>query len=338
MNILVTGGAGFIGSNFLQYMVENYPHYQLTCLDKLTYAGNLNNIAELISSEKVYFIKGDIADRNFITELFNQNSYDIVVNFAAESHVDRSISNPREFLETNYMGVFNLLEEVRMNSKIRFHQVSTDEVYGDLPLNRPDLLFNEESRFNPSSPYSASKAAADLLVKAYHRTYGIHATISHSTNNYGPYQFPEKLIPLVIQRAKDDLTIPVYGNGLNVRDWVHVLDHCSAIDLIVHKGKSGETYNIGGACEQTNISVVENILDSMGKSKELIKYVRDRAGHDLRYAVDISKITNNLGWRPHISFIHGLRETIKWYESNSTLNKTIIIEKRNEGSHGSNEQ
>jgi len=326
MNILVTGGAGFIGSNFLHYMVESYPHYQLTCLDKLTYAGNLNTIAELISSKKVHFIKGDIADRNFITDLFKRQSFDVVINFAAESHVDRSISNPKEFLETNYMGVFNLLEEVRMNSKIKFHQVSTDEVYGDLPLDRPDLLFNEESRFNPSSPYSASKAAADLLVKAYHRTYGIHATISHSTNNYGPYQFPEKLIPLVIQRAKDDLTIPVYGNGLNVRDWIHVLDHCSAIDLIIHKGRSGETYNVGGETERTNISVVENILLTMGKSKDLIDYVNDRAGHDLRYAVNISKITKDLGWIPRISFVDGLKETIRWYETNSEFNYSFNTE------------
>jgi dTDP-glucose 4,6-dehydratase len=318
--ILVTGGAGFIGSNFIHYLVNNRPTYQITCIDKLTYAGNLNYINELISSKKVNFIKGDIADKYFVTKLFNQNSFDIVVNFAAESHVDRSISNPIDFLKSNYIGVFNLLEEVRTYPKIVFHQVSTDEVYGDLPLERQDMLFTEESRFNPSSPYSASKAAADLLVKAYHRTYGIHATVSHSTNNYGPFQYPEKLIPLAILRARDDLPISLYGDGLNVRDWIHVLDHCVAIDLIIHKGKSGEVYNIGGDCEKTNVSVIEAILAVMGKSNDLIEYIQDRAGHDLRYAVDNSKIKNQFGWQPKIPFSQGLEETINWYMTNDYWN------------------
>jgi len=316
MRILITGGAGFIGSNFIHYLVDKYPNYQITCLDKLTYAGNLYNINELISSNKLIFLKGDIVDRTFISELFKQHTFDYVINFAAESHVDRSISNPREFLETNYMGVFNLLEEIRLNSKIKFHQVSTDEVYGDLPIDRPDLLFSELSRINPSSPYSASKAAADILVKAYHRTFGIHATVSHSSNNYGPYQFPEKLIPLVIQRAKNNLTIPLYGNGLNVRDWLHVLDLCSAIDLIIHKGKSGESYNIGADNELQNISVVETILDLMGKSKSLIEFVQDRAGHDLRYAVSSSKIVEELDWGANIVFAEGIKSTINWYLKN----------------------
>jgi dTDP-glucose 4,6-dehydratase len=316
MKILVTGGAGFIGSNFLHYMSNKYPSYELVCLDKLTYAGNLRNINELISSLKVHFIKGDISDKDFIRNLFNNHQFDYVVNFAAESHVDRSISNPQEFLLTNYMGVFNLLEEIKQKPNIKFHQVSTDEVYGDLPLDSIDLLFDEQTKFNPSSPYSASKAAADLLVNAYNRTYKLYTTISHCSNNYGPYQFPEKLIPLVVSKARDNLSIPVYGNGLNVRDWIHVFDHCSALDLIMHKGKSGETYNIGAESERSNISIVRDILNLMGKSNNLIEYVQDRAGHDLRYAVDITKISSQTGWKPSITLQQGLKDTIDWYLSN----------------------
>jgi dTDP-glucose 4,6-dehydratase len=319
MKILVTGGAGFIGSNFLHYMIEKHTSYDLTCLDKLTYAANLNNISDLISSNKVRFVHGDIADGDFIKVFFSQNSFDIVVNFAAESHVDRSISSPKEFLESNYIGVFNLLEEVRHNKKIRFHQVSTDEVYGDLPLERSDMLFTEESRFNPSSPYSATKAAADHLIRAYYRTYGIHATISHSSNNYGPYQFTEKLIPLVITKAINNETVPVYGNGLNVRDWVYVVDHCIAIDNIIHRGRKGESYNVGGGNEYSNLQVVNAILDYLGSSKSLIKFVPDRAGHDLRYALNVSKIAKDLNWQPKISFRDGIKLTIQWYLENEIL-------------------
>jgi dTDP-glucose 4,6-dehydratase len=325
MRILVTGGAGFIGSNFMHYLSEKYPLYDLICLDKLTYAGNISNINELISDGRVDFIKGDITNRDFIHKLFKNQRFDIVINFAAESHVDRSISNPKEFMETNYIGVFYLLEEVRNNPKIRFHQVSTDEVFGDLPLNRPDLLFTEDSRFNPSSPYSASKAAADLLVKAYFRTYGIHVTISHSSNNYGRYQFPEKLIPVVILSSLRNSKIPIYGSGLNVRDWLYVWDHCSAIDVIIHKAKAGESYNIGSRTEKTNLAVVENILDYFGKSHSLINHVQDRPGHDLRYALDISKIQKDLGWSPSFSFTDGLRDTIEWYKTNKDWIKQVTI-------------
>jgi dTDP-glucose 4,6-dehydratase len=328
MKVLITGGVGFIGSNFLHYMTGKYPDYEYICIDKLSYASNLKNIEDLISSNKVVFIKGDISDKNFISDLFRVNSFDLVVNFAAESHVDKSIMNPVEFIHSNYLGVFNLLEEIRVNPRIRFHQVSTDEVYGDLPLDRPDLLFTENSRFAPSSPYSATKAAADLLVMAYYRTYGLHVTVSHSTNNYGPFQYPEKLIPLTIHRAKLGLSIPIYGNGLNVRDWIHVADHCKAIDLIIHNAKPGRSFNLGANNELTNIEVVDVIIKIMNKSEDLKTFVDDRLGHDLRYAVDTSKIAEELKWYPSVSFLEGISLTVEWYLNNedwlTTSHKTKI--------------
>lgn len=324
MNILITGGAGFIGSNFVHYIFEKYPSYSITCLDKLTYAGNLSNLKNFLSDRKFSFVKGDISDPSLIQELFSKNSFDIVINFAAESHVDRSISEPKVFLETNYIGVFNLLEVIRKYPNIRFHQVSTDEVFGDLPLDRPDLLFFEDSPMIPSSPYSASKAAADMLVSAYHRTYGLKTTISHASNNYGPYQFPEKLIPLVINRVTNHKNIPVYGNGLNVRDWIHVRDHCTALDLIIHGGKFGHSYNIGGNNELTNMSVIRTILDEFGAEYDLIEFVKDRAGHDLRYAIDISKMKREFNWEPKIDFLNGLSSTIRWYKENSDWVNSVI--------------
>jgi dTDP-glucose 4,6-dehydratase len=324
MKILVTGGAGFIGSNFIHYMLENYSEYEIVCLDKLTYAGNLSNLEQVLNHNNFTFVKGDITDQGFIENLFGSNGFDTVVNFAAESHVDRSISGPAVFLETNYTGVFNLVEVIRKYPSIRFHQVSTDEVYGDLPLDRPDLLFNEQSSFRPSSPYSATKAAADLLVLAYYRTYGLKVTVSHSSNNYGPYQFPEKLIPLVIQRAIEGKTIPVYGDGLNVRDWLHVNDHCAAIDKIIHQGKYGESYSIGSSNEETNLAIVKKILKNIGKTEKLIEFVKDRAGHDLRYAIDSSKMNRELDWYPKIDFDQGLEETILWYKSNKSWIESVI--------------
>ena len=323
MNILVTGGAGFIGSNFILYMIKHYPSYKLYCLDKLTYAGNLSNLESVLDNEQFTFIKGDIADQVLLNKLFIDTEINLIVNFAAESHVDRSITGPLVFLETNYMGVFNLLEIVRQYPSIRFHQVSTDEVFGDLPLDRSDLLFSESSCMNPSSPYSATKAAADMLIHAYHRTYGLNVTISHSSNNYGPYQFPEKLIPLVIQCAIDNKSIPVYGSGMNVRDWIHVYDHCAALDKIIHFGKKGNSYNIGGLNEMTNLSIVETILQLINKPNSLIEFVKDRAGHDLRYAVDISKMKDEFNWQPKYNLYYGLKETINWYMNNTSWLKSI---------------
>lgn len=316
MNILVTGGAGFIGSNFIHHIIGKYTEYSVTCLDKLTYAGNLSNLESLNDNKKFTFIKGDISNYHFIKSLFAANNFDVVINFAAESHVDRSITDPRIFIETNYIGVFNLLETIREYPKTRFHQVSTDEVFGDLPLTSLDLLFTESSPMNPSSPYAASKAAADMLINAYYRTYGLKTTISHASNNYGPYQFPEKLIPLVIYRAIRNQSIPIYGNGLNVRDWIHVLDHCDALDLIIHKGISGQSYNIGGNNEMNNIDLVKMILLKIGKSYDLIEFVRDRAGHDLRYAIDITKMKRDFNWEPKIDFSLGIVRTIEWYKGN----------------------
>jgi dTDP-glucose 4,6-dehydratase len=318
MKILVTGGAGFIGSNFIHYMLNKYPEYEIVCLDKLTYAGNLSNLESILNHKNFGFVKGDITDQEFIEDLFGSNSFDIVVNFAAESHVDRSISGPSVFLETNYIGVFNLLEVIRKYPNIRFHQVSTDEVFGQLPLELPELLFSESSRFSPSSPYSATKAAADLLVLAYNRTYGLKVTISHSTNNYGPYQFPEKLIPLVITRGLENNKIPVYGNGMNIRDWIHVSDHCIAIDRIINNGVVGETYTIGGSNEISNLTLIRTILKYLGKSEDLIQFVKDRDGHDLRYGVDISKIKHELDWKPEVNFENGLVDTIEWYKNNTS--------------------
>lgn len=313
MKILVTGGAGFIGGNFVHYMVNQYPEDEIVNLDLLTYAGNLETLKPVEEKNNYRFVRGDIADREFIMNLFEKEKFDIVINFAAESHVDRSISDPGIFVQTNVMGTVVLLDACRTYGVKRFHQVSTDEVYGDLPLDRPDLFFTEETPLHTSSPYSSSKASADLFVMAYHRTYGLPVTISRCSNNYGPYQFPEKLIPLMISRALDNEKLPVYGTGENVRDWLHVLDHCIAIDLIVRKGKEGEVYNIGGHNERTNLEVVKTILKALGKSEDLIQYVTDRPGHDRRYAIDPKKMETELGWKPIYTFDTGIAETIEWY-------------------------
>lgn len=316
MKLLVTGGAGFIGGNFVHYMVEKYPEDEIINLDLLTYAGNLETLKTVEDKANYRFIRGDIADRSFIMNLFETEKFDIVINFAAESHVDRSIADPGIFVQTNVMGTVVLLDACRTYGVKRFHQVSTDEVYGDLPLDRPDLFFTEETPLHTSSPYSSSKASADLFVMAYYRTYGLPVTISRCSNNYGPYQFPEKLIPLMISRALADEKLPVYGKGENVRDWLHVLDHCIAIDLIVRKGKEGETYNIGGHNERTNLEVVKTILQALGKPESLIEYVADRPGHDRRYAIDPKKMETELGWKPIYTFDTGIVETIEWYLNN----------------------
>lgn len=313
MKILVTGGAGFIGSNFVYYELDNYPNDEVICLDKLTYAGNLETLEIAMKNPKFKFVKGDIADRAFIDELFASEKPDVVVNFAAESHVDRSIENPEIFLQTNVIGTSVLMDACRKYGNIRYHQVSTDEVYGDLPLDRPDLFFIETTPLHTSSPYSASKASADLLVQAYYRTYKLPVTISRCSNNYGPYHFPEKLIPLMIANALNDKKLPVYGKGENVRDWLYVEDHCSAIDLIIRKGKIGEVYNIGGHNERTNLEVVKTIIKELGKSEDLIEFVTDRPGHDRRYAIDPTKIHDELGWLPATKFDDGIKKTIDWY-------------------------
>jgi len=316
MKILVTGGAGFIGGNFCHYMLAKYPTYNIVCLDKLTYAGRLSTIDAAFRNKKFVFVQGDIADKIFVDELFRQHKFDIVINFAAESHVDRSIENPQVFLVTNIIGTQVLMDACRANGNIRFHQVSTDEVYGDLPLDRPDLLFTEQTPIHTSSPYSSSKAGADLLVGAYYRTFDLPVTISRCSNNYGPYQFPEKLIPLMVLRAMSNQTLPVYGDGKNVRDWLHVDDHCRAIDLIVHRGKIGEIYNVGGHNEMSNIDIVKIILSELRKPESLIGFVTDRKGHDMRYAIDPTKIHSDLGWLPQIKFKDGISKTIKWYMEN----------------------
>ena len=317
MKILVTGGAGFIGCNFVYYMLDKYADYEIVCLDALTYAGNLKSLSKALKNPNFKFVKGSISDKAFVDVLFDKERFDIVVNFAAESHVDRSIENPFIFLETNVMGTACLLEASKKYGVKRYHQVSTDEVYGDLPLDRPDLFFTEDMKLITSSPYSASKASADLLSLAYHRTYGLPVTVSRCSNNYGPYQFPEKLIPLMIVRALEDKNLPVYGKGVNVRDWLYVEDHCKAIDLIIHGGIPGEIYNVGGHNERTNIEVVKTILRYLSKPESLITYVKDRAGHDLRYAIDPSKITEALGWKPETDFESGMKKTIEWYLENS---------------------
>ena len=322
--ILVTGGAGFIGANFIYYMLDKYPEYQIICLDKLTYAGNLSTLLPILNFSNFKFEKGDICDREFVYELFKKEHPSIVVNFAAESHVDRSIEAPDVFLQTNYMGTAVMLDAARKFGVERYHQVSTDEVYGDLPLDRPDLLFTEETPINTSSPYSASKAGADLLVRAYHRTYGLPITISSCSNNYGPYQFPEKLIPLMIANALAKKPLPVYGEGLNVRDWLYVEDHCKAIDLIIHKGRVGETYNIGGHNEMRNIDIVKLICSELDAPESLITYVTDRKGHDMRYAIDPTKIHNELGWIPETMFEEGIKKTIHWYLENKAWWEEII--------------
>ena len=344
MNIIVTGGAGFIGSNFVFHMLKKYPDYRIICLDKLTYAGNLSTLAPVMDNPNFRFVKADICDREAVDKLFEEEHPDIVVNFAAESHVDRSIEDPGIFLQTNIIGTSVLMDACRKYGIQRYHQVSTDEVYGDLPLDRPDLFFTEKTPIHTSSPYSSSKAAADLLVLAYHRTYGLPVTISRCSNNYGPYHFPEKLIPLMIANALADKPLPVYGEGLNVRDWLYVEDHCKAIDLIIHKGRVGEVYNVGGHNEKQNIEIVKLTIRTIHqlmteqpeyrqvlKKKEigangqisidwindsLITFVKDRLGHDQRYAIDPTKITNELGWTPETCFEVGIVKTIRWYLEN----------------------
>lgn len=324
MKLLVTGGAGFIGSNFIFYMKKKHPDYNLLCVDKLTYAGNLATLAPVMEDPKFKFIRADIAGREAIYGIFEAERPDIVVNFAAESHVDRSIEDPTIFLKTNVMGTQVLLDACRKYGISRYHQVSTDEVYGDLPLDRPDLFFTEQTPLHTSSPYSASKAAADLLCNAYHRTYGLPVTISRCSNNYGPYQFPEKLIPLMIANALADKPLPVYGQGLNVRDWLYVEDHCVAIDQILERGQVGQTYNVGGHNEMRNIDIVKLICRALGKPESLITYVTDRKGHDMRYAIDPTFIHEQLGWLPATKFSDGIQRTIEWYLNNRSWWEEIV--------------
>lgn len=324
MKILVTGGAGFIGGNFIHYMVGKYPEDMIVNLDKLTYAGNLETCKPVEDAPNYRFYRGDIADRPFIFDLFEKEKFDVVVNFAAESHVDRSIEDPEIFVKTNVMGTTTLLDACVKYGIKRYHQVSTDEVYGDLPLNRPDLFFTETTPLHTSSPYSSAKASADLFVLAYHRTYGLPVSISRCSNNYGPYHFPEKLIPLIIANALNDKPLPVYGKGENVRDWLYVEDHCKAIDLIIHKGRVGEVYNIGGHNEMKNIDIVKMICKELGKPESLITYVTDRKGHDMRYAIDPAKIHNELGWLPETKFADGIKKTIRWYLDHKDWWETII--------------
>lgn len=322
--VIITGGAGFIGSNFIFYMLKHYPKYRIVCLDKLTYAGNISTLKDVMNDPRFRFEKIDICDRNEVFRLFAEENPDIVVNFAAESHVDRSIKDPSVFLQTNIIGTSVLMDACRRFGTQRYHQVSTDEVYGDLPLDRPDLLFTEDTPIHTSSPYSASKASADLLVQAYYRTFNLPITISRCSNNYGPYHFPEKLIPLMIVNSLNDKPLPVYGEGLNVRDWLYVEDHCKAIDLIIHKGRLGEVYNIGGHNEMRNIDIVRLILKELGKSEDLISFIPDRKGHDLRYAIDPTKLYHELGWLPETKFEDGIKKTIQWYLNHRTWWQEII--------------
>ena len=324
MKFLVTGGAGFIGSNYMHYVVNKYKEDYFVCLDALTYAGNYNNIKDLEGKDNFKFVKGDITDRDFIDKLFAEEKFDTVINFAAESHVDNSIKNPGIFLTTNIIGTQVLMDASLKYNVDRYHQVSTDEVYGDLPLDRPDLKFTEETPIHTSSPYSSSKAGADLLVGAYHRTFGLKTTISRCSNNYGPYQFPEKLIPVVISKALRNEKIPVYGTGENVRDWIHVIDHNIGVDLIVRNGKVGEVYNLGGHSERTNWTIVKTILKQLGKSEDLIEFVADRKGHDLRYAIDSTKAEKELGWNRTYTFEEGIKETIDWYLNNTEWIDNIL--------------
>lgn len=324
MKILVTGGAGFIGSNFIFYMLEKHHDYEIVCIDKLTYAGNISTLAPIMNDLHFTFYRADICDRAKIYDIFEKEVPDIVVNFAAESHVDRSIENPEIFLDTNIKGTSIMMDACRKYGIRRYHQVSTDEVYGDLPLDRPDLFFTEDTPIHTSSPYSSSKAAADLLVLAYYRTYGLPVTISRCSNNYGPYHFPEKLIPLMIVNALKDKSLPVYGDGINVRDWLYVEDHCKAIDLIIHEGRLGEVYNIGGHNEMRNIDIVKLICKELNKPESLITFIPDRKGHDLRYAIDPTKIHNELGWLPETKFQDGIKKTIKWYLTHEEWWQNII--------------
>ena len=324
MKIIVTGGAGFIGSNFIFYMLKKYQDYKIICIDKLTYAGNLSTLEPIMNNPNFRFIKADICDRETIYKLFEEEKPNIVVNFAAESHVDRSIDDPEIFLKTNIMGTAVLMDACRKYGIQRYHQVSTDEVYGDLPIDRPDLFFTEKTPIHSNSPYSSSKAAADLLVQAYHNTYKLPVSISRCSNNYGPYHFPEKLIPLMIVNALNNKPLPVYGEGINVRDWLYVDDHCNAIDLIIHKGQEGEIYNVGGHNEMRNIDIVKLICKELNKPESLITHVKDRKGHDMRYAIDPTKIHKELGWLPQTKFSDGIKKTIQWYINNQTWWKTIL--------------
>ena len=324
MTVIVTGGAGFIGSNFIFHMLKAHPDCRIVCLDKLTYAGNLSTLESVMDRPGFRFVRADICDREAVFALFEEEKPDVVVNFAAESHVDRSIEDPGVFLRTNILGTQTLMDACRKYGTGRFHQVGTDEVYGDLPLDRPDLFFTEETPIRTSSPYSASKASADLLAMAYHRTFGLSVTISRCSNNYGPYQFPEKLIPLMIANALADKPLPVYGQGLNVRDWLYVEDHCRAIDLILQRGRPGEVYNIGGHNEMRNIDIVKLICRELGKPESLITYVTDRKGHDMRYAIDPAKIHAELGWLPATMFADGIKKTIRWYLDNRAWWETIV--------------
>lgn len=324
MNIIVTGGAGFIGSNFIFYMLKKYPNYRIICIDKLTYAGNLSTLSPIMNNSNFHFVKADICDSDKIHKLFEEEHPNIVINFAAESHVDRSIENPSIFLKTNIIGTSILMDACRKYGIQRYHQVSTDEVYGDLPLDQPDLFFTEETPLHTNSPYSSSKAAADLLVLAYYRTYGLPVSISRCSNNYGPYHFPEKLIPLTITNALVNNPLPIYGDGLNIRDWLYVEDHCNAIDLIIHKGRVGEIYNVGGHNEIRNIEIVKIICRELGKSENLITHIADRKGHDMRYAINPEKIQNELGWIPQTRFKDGIKKTIKWYLNNREWWENII--------------
>ena len=322
--VLITGGAGFIGSNFVYHMLKEHPDDKIVCVDCLTYAGNMSTLAEAMKNERFVFYKTNICDRAGIYKIFETEHPDIVVNFAAESHVDRSIETPEIFLQTNILGTQVMMDACRKYGIGRYHQVSTDEVYGDLPLDRPDLFFTENTPIRTSSPYSASKASADLLVQAYHRTFGLPVTISRCSNNYGPYHFPEKLIPLTIANCLNDKPLPVYGEGLNVRDWLYVEDHCRAIDLIIHRGKEGEVYNVGGHNEMRNIDIVKLICDYLGKPYSLIKHVSDRKGHDMRYAIDPTKIHDELGWLPETKLADGIKKTIDWYLDNREWWETIV--------------
>ena len=323
MNLLITGGAGFIGSNFTKYWHKKYPNDNLFIFDKLTYAGRLENLTDISKSPKYNFIKGDVCNLKQVEDAVTKNKIDLIVHFAAESHVDRSIENPDEFIQTNIIGTFNILEIVKKYSSIRFHHISTDEVFGDLPIERPELKFTEDSAYHPNSPYSASKASSDHLVRSYINTYKIPATISNCSNNFGPYCYPEKLIPLVITRALKNEAIPVYGTGEQVRDWIHTEDHSKGIDLIINKGNIGETYLLGGDGERSNIYVVKNILNIIGVSDNLVVHVGDRKGHDKRYAIDFSKASTQLGFKPERTFEERLKETIEWYINNENWWKEI---------------
>ncbi|MUK87424.1 dTDP-glucose 4,6-dehydratase [Ornithinibacillus sp. L9] len=320
--ILVTGGAGFIGGNFVQYMVDKYPQYDIYNMDLLTYAGDLTKHKYIETKDNYFFIKADIADRETILELFKKEQFDYVVHFAAESHVDRSITDPGIFVQTNVLGTQVLLDSSRAVEVTKFVHVSTDEVYGELDFD-PDTFFTEETPLQPNSPYSASKASSDLLVRAYHETYGLPVNITRCSNNYGPYHFPEKLIPLTISRVLNDQKVPVYGDGKNIRDWLHVIDHCAAIDLVLHEGVNGEVYNVGGHNEKTNLEVVKTIIKTLDKSKELIEFVKDRLGHDKRYAIDPTKL-EGLGWQPTYTFETGIAQTIQWYLDNKEWWEQII--------------